>query len=301
MVSHFNNAISVIITFFVTLALTSFVNYWSGDRGSIAVSRPVFIGDQAAIVVSIENYSKEFIDGLTIEVPRELRGNQIITDSPISISEEPTTSIGKTQFFLLEKIPPRVVSRVIIPIASKSESIRIANAETHSLRVLQEGRLESPWAAPLRAGFFTALIYSIFAYAISRIHSKTFSELREKQEELKLLDRESRKELEKTRGELKGQLNVIETRLAKQKTLLMARLTDYSRELEFWRNLIRKFVSESKNIQKGDDLVRLVTQTLKTHGATENYKDLEELKVLAGWMAEAERGSPKESSASKTD
>ena len=68
------------------------------------------------------------------------------------------------------------------------------------------------------------------------------------------------------------------------KILLLARLSDYSKELTFWRDTIRKILySMSKTGKKAaEEVIKEVTATLKTHSTlSESEDDFETIKMAS--------------------
>jgi hypothetical protein len=61
-----------------------------------------------------------------------------------------------------------------------------------------------------------------------------------------------------------------------------------TKELDFWRDTIRKVLVEmGKTLNDGDSLVELVTRNLKTYSMARKA-DFEQVRVLAGLLRDAE-------------
>lgn len=97
-----------------------------------------------------------------------------------------------------------------------------------------------------------------------------------------------RRSLERIRSKAEGIQRDAAQRLTRIRVLLMARLDDYSRELEFWRNTIRKLVLASGEDRKSaEQLLKQVSKSLGTHH-TGQYEDFEALRVAAKLLTRAD-------------
>jgi len=77
--------------------------------------------------------------------------------------------------------------------------------------------------------------------------------------------------------------------MKKYALLQHARVGDLTKELDFWRDSIRKLIVEvGKKLDDGDTLVELVTRNLKTY-STARKADFEQVRVLAGLLRDAEK------------
>ena len=82
---------------------------------------------------------------------------------------------------------------------------------------------------------------------------------------------------------LKFQMEELENRGARLKLLLLSRLHDYSKELTFWRDTVRKIIFQSTK-QKTDVelIIETVTENLKTYGAKSGKEvDFKAVEVMA--------------------
>jgi hypothetical protein len=100
-------------------------------------------------------------------------------------------------------------------------------------------------------------------------------------------NQERDKELEKTQQSLKG----LESTAVRMRILLLARLSEYQRELEFWRDLVRQWVLESGGRPKqAEEAFARIARTLGTH-QTLAKADFDLAVVLAGLLRAGESES----------
>jgi hypothetical protein len=98
-------------------------------------------------------------------------------------------------------------------------------------------------------------------------------------------------ESKRERDQMKATLKAAEARLAKHRLLLLARISDYSRELDFWRNTVRKMlVDRGGSISGADELIAGITRQLKTYGASEHGDaPFDAIMVAAEMLRDTER------------
>lgn len=283
---------SVGITFLVTLLLNTGLNYYTGDRGTIGVSRLIPVEDKVLRVVTIENYSKEFLDGVALEIPASVSLKSLVTDTPVVITETPQTSNGANRLVKIGQISPRLVTRIIIPATADALTlpVRVLNAEATGLSLRHDDQLVSPMLRALISAFIIAAITAAAVFFAIRYFERKLKATDEKMDSL--LTNYDR---------LRSRSDDIQNRLAKQRLLLQARLFDFSKELDYWRNTIKTILLNSgADNRTTDSIIQFVTKTLGTFGTQEPAGSFESVRMVAGWLAEAERESSVAYSAVKT-
>lgn len=305
--------LSVVITFFVTLLLNTALNYYASGKGAIGLSRPIEINSARFVVVAIENQSADFLSGIVIEVPTTVTTTSIVADPAVSV-EEIASSPGKQKLLKIGQISPRLVSRLFIPVPDgvPGTAVRIVNREASGVALRQEDQLESPMRSALVSAlfvaFFYALVMSIFAYYVSREYDvfKTRSdglkvEIEELKKKLDSVCSDTTRDLLASRSDLEAEQlatrkegKYLRTLLVKQRLLLQARLFDYSKELDFWRNAIKALLLSSGGEKRSaEELTANVTKALGTYGTNSSNNSYEAIQVAAKWLTETERSEPR--------
>lgn len=287
----FSIATSVVITFVTTLALNASLNLATGDRGTVSVSKPLVIDGKSLQVVSIENYTSDFIQGLALEVDASVPIKAIIADSAVQLSEPQAPHPANTRLVTINQIPPRLVSRLFItmPSGGVTSPPRLVNASALGISVRHENELESPLKNALLTAFLVALAYAAFTAASAAYAKRQLDSLRQDIDKLKgdILTKEE------STAEIHDAVNRLKTQSAKQRLLLQARISDYSKELTFWRNAVTKLLlAKDGDLKTANEVVAAVTQQLGTHGTRAKDKDYEAVLVAASWLAESEREQP---------
>ena len=157
----------------------------------------------------------------------------------------------------------------------------------------------------IKGAFIDALIYSLFVgiatfffYARQESLKTHFKELREESDQLIGEARVQMDQLRKEIEELKSQ-DAKNTSIAFDKTrrirlILLARLSDYRRELEFWRDTIRKLVnSQGKSKESADTLINHVTESLRTFGTLSSADDYQTISAYAAMLKASDEDATK--------
>src|SRR6266404_5293754 len=80
-------ALTVIVTFVVTLGLNLLLGYISLDKGTVLIG-PVVAGQNASYVaVDISNFTEEVISDLKLSIPAYVSIRELIASDPLQISE----------------------------------------------------------------------------------------------------------------------------------------------------------------------------------------------------------------------
>jgi len=283
-----NTVASVMVTFITTLFLNTAINYFASDRGAVSVSAPITIDGRTVTVVSVENYSAEFLQGVALELPATVPLSAIASDGPVKLSEPPGPYPSGTRLVTLDQLSPRLLTRLFItwPQGAASVTPRIANISAPGLRVRHENELESPLRNALISGLVVAIAYALVTVAVGAYASRRIAQLRE---ELTSVQAKV-KEQDERNVTFSDKVRKVEARMAKTRLLLQARLFDYAKELDFWRNTMAKLLLAHGGAQKSaSDLIDAVTDSLKTFGTREPPRDFEAVRIAAAWLASAER------------
>jgi hypothetical protein len=168
--------------------------------------------------------------------------------------------------------------------------------------------IQNPIASSLIDAFGRALLYSlIFGFFLFYIqtrldesdqkHQKRVAEVREeldkaKIEERNLVEKQEKlgEETTRTVDDLRKEINEVRKADARIRILQGARLGDYSKELDFWRDTIRKVLYQSSSDEKiSEMLIRQVTESLKTYGTLESSKDYDAIAAMAKLLTDSSR------------
>jgi hypothetical protein len=300
---HLTTLMTVVITFFLTWALNTMVSYYSSDKGGIWISKPIVLDGKSFSLITIENYSKEFLDGIALEVPQDVLLGSIFSDTAVDINDSKPSLKNPMRLVIFNQVSPSHVTRIYMPRSNINplQIIRVVNTEAGGITIKHDDELESPLRKSLISGLTVACIYAfiyvVFSFYLKSYLKKIAEENDKKIDALEISAQKLREDSVININELKEELNalradakVISTRLAKQRLLLQARLFDYSKELEFWRNAVKSLLfSKGENHKTAEDIIRVVRHTLGTHGTQDTAGSFEEIRVAADFLAASER------------
>lgn len=281
------------LTFFVTLILNALLNYYTSDKGAVSVSSQVKLGSAGVVVVTIENYSSDFLSGLVLEVPSGFLISAITADPALVVEEIPSALKGPTKLLKVSQVRPRHVSRLFMPLPDTTApgTVRLSNLEATGLSLRHDDRLESPLRNAIFTAFLVALLYAIVEGVSTYFVAKRQRELGTKMDDLKEKHDVAAADWKKKRESIEKDVERLRSLMAKQRLLLQSRLHDYSKELSFWRNAVRTLLVQSgARPEVGEELVERVTTELKTFSTrADAEKNFETLRLAGRWLADAEK------------
>lgn len=301
-----NTVSTVVITFLVTFLLNTIANYYTSDKGTIEIGRPVQINGKLVSIITIENFTSEYIDGIAIEIPSTLTLPSITSDSPIVLVENGMHASSQKKLIKISQIAPKLITHVFLPldVTSDSNFIRVANIDQVSISLRNENTLESPIKKAINTAFFAAIIYSLFTYLglfearkeIKRAEEnaeKIRQELNERMNKAKEASDCLHDELEKQKKFIAEIESNAKSFLKKQRMLLQSRIFDYSKELNFWRDTIKQLlIRNGHQPLQNDEILKTVTEKLGTYGTYQKSESFENTRVAVAWLIEAEQKDP---------
>lgn len=274
--------VSVIVTFIVTWVLGTFAEYATMDKGAVGISRAVPIDGKILSVVTISNYSKEFLNEIALEIPVEVPTNSLFSDTPVTIGDVESKHQGASRLVRVSQVAPRVVTRIFIPTESREAAniVRVANGEAVGVTIRRDDNLESPLKVAQQRAAFVALGYAVVMAILGVFLIREIRELRREAAEAR-----------QAADEAKAKMREADARISKVRILLQARLFDYSKELSFWRNAVRQILLKGgADVPKAESVIESVTQSLGTQGTMMKAKeDFQTLRIAAAWLRETEK------------
>jgi|GEM_PF-2497908 len=294
------------ITFLVTLVVNFVVEVLSADNGTILIGQQMMLSGQLYTSVDIVNFSKKPIDGLLIRAPRSVERSDFNPSGPIQI-DSLTNLVGTAQstLFVISAIPPRSTTRVLVSLSTNQTAapLQIVNSAEKNLSVESVEETRGPRWDLLKRASVNAGVYSVFFLLFTLWMKQQASKFKEQSEKFSAELKEVMGRLEANKRELDAKVQSAEKNLgevrasaAKLRILLFARMSDLSKELEFWRDTIRRLVYASvKGPKKVDKIFEQVTTTLETHATRKNWEsEFKTIETLAMMLSEKKGPNPKE-------
>lgn len=258
--------ITALIPSIILLIVNSSVYYFNKENVNISISESTYANGNYNTSISIKNYQKnKSIDKIKLWISE---GEIVNIDSNLkNIYDKNNKSI------VFEEIIPEYKGTIIIHsnIPINSEKLKI-ETDTKSNIVFLSEQKESAYIKILDYAV-TALIYFI-VLSIINIYFK----LKQDQDilEIKKTQQKIEENLDKSEKDV---VELVEQN-KKIKIKYIKIIKDYNRELDFWKDTIRKLLYNSKKQKiKEEDIFREVTMNLKTFHTLDkcNYSDIYEV------------------------
>jgi len=277
---------SGIVTFIVTLFINTCIGYYSGDQGLATIGRPIMVDGKVVLPIDLENFSSKSIDGLLLQVPTEVEAASIARDTPVQITNGSDQAGGLARSVRVDRIEPQTRTSLLVVLrdAAKAPLVRVINAEELGF-TFSDGVPESKLHRAVKIGLIVAGIYTLISIALGFYANKITTSLHERVTKAEEVSEELHEKSEKLRGELSG----LRERQSKFKVLLLSRISDYSKELDFWRNAIKELlIRQGASASTSDELIKCVTRSLNTYGTRRGADDFDAIIFAAGALNDAE-------------
>lgn len=275
--NNFNDSIlSALGAFFLSALTTIITVYFSDQNGGVVTPQPQNISGTEYNVIDVINFSDKKIDGLLISIPKALPIDKIISSNPIKYKTIDNIASSTDRTLLeLSLIPSKTLTRIMLPSTSRSDNLKLINAEELGLSsdYFESNKFLSTKRLPLL--FIPSIIVAIMFGFFKFYFDKETTKLKEKLVEL-----------DKSIHSLNEKIQQASNQSKKARLLLLARIKDYAKELDFWRDTIRKLISNRNNKQEANLLFSTVTQKLSTWGTRPESKDFEAISVMAELIKE---------------
>ena len=255
----------------ILLIINSGVYWFTKEKISITVTPSSYINNEYVTVVSLKNFQNNksiseinfwFNDTIIKKVDTELK-NEIDYNN-----------------VKVDNILPDYTGNIVIYSEKEisEQNLKVELNEKYNL-VFISSQKESAYIQIINY-LGTALIYfiefAIMLYLYKKFTNRKIKEQERKIEETERAIRILKQDQETTMKEAKR----INKRIMKNKLLFARRLSDYSRELNFWKDTIRKILYRvSKEDMKKNDICEIVTDNLRTYRTKEKceYFELEDI------------------------
>jgi hypothetical protein len=289
--------IVALVTGLIAFLGNAVLTYFFDNNARVSVGDSTVIEKNHYVIpLNIISYNEALKD-MQIRIPVSITQKQISANKPLQIEIINSNTGHNTGSIIKIKEIPKKISLQLLIITNDSIDSKEIEVYGESLSIERISEVESSVMSQLKYLISQAVIYALFI-GISTYWSHKKSEervaiVKEKQAHLReQLERSDKllESAEKDTVQVRESLKEYENKLIKAKNdelkkqiLLKAKLNDYRKELNFWRNTIRKilysFPSGDKN---ANDLMGIITKSLKTHQTNEREEhDFETLKVLS--------------------
>ncbi len=267
-------ASTCIVTLLITLGFNVLATRLLEDKGKVTVESPIANSGNLVSEVRIENWSAKSLDGLILVVPASVTLPSVLASAPISIEEvsgySGTADLKRLKF---SGIPPNRVVRIEIPVPSRKSTDDFQLPNIVDLRLQSQwGEYERDpnsafWAETMSSTISYAVLFGIFAYFMQGWFTSRFEKQNKRAEEIDA----KYEALVKSRDELREELRVSGQKnrgeWLRYRMYLLSRLSEYTKELDFWRDAIRSILmSGGAGKLQAEEVIKKVSATLHTYG-----------------------------------
>lgn len=289
MKKHFDLIASLVISFVVSIALNAAWNYHSAPQGSVV------LGDRIGNFrpVDIVNSGSAPIDGLILSIPVETEIAEIIASRSVQISPAPDSSISSGfRLLTVGALPPHRRTRILVPIPNQGPTenqVAIVNAEDLMLGGTESDAITDP----LNQIVARVLVNSVFYGIILGFFGWFATRLLDRQETINADFEQTVARANSQAGELRQEVTELDARNSRLRLLLHARLTDHAKELDFWRNTIRRLLyAQGLSKREGETVLDNVTTELSTFSTRFTPYDISAAITVGGLLTDRHAKRP---------
>jgi hypothetical protein len=275
----FQSLIPTIVTGFITITITLITTFYLVD-GKAYINNTMMLDEGDYVTsISIKNFkNSKILEDIKICIPKNVPIKKVQTNSNYTCDSN-TNILSVT-------IDPDDTSTILIETSNKIESDSIKFSTNYNLDVVKT-KLEWPYNTQYTIYLlFYILIYFIGFAVLNYIMEKRTNKVHNDISELREKSDKTHKDYEQYKNE--SRKIMIQNRLYYQ-----VRIKDLSKELNFWKDTIRKIVYLSaKNKVDVETLFGTVTKELKTFGTNQNLdNDLDEIRYMVDKIDESSHSS----------
>lgn len=284
-----------------SLALSTTINYASSYKGTYQLNKVEVDEVKSIASIQVSNYDGNELEDIKILVPDELTTSDIKSSIPIKVNlTSDSLSSPNDKILTLSLVPANKTIVLMIPYKTGLECCQILNPGQVGISVVDGDYSPNALWQAFKYAAISIFIYSIFfmlgvydsakrAKSIEKEMSSRISETKaefetikkEKDERYQLLkeelerrneeSRQDTEDLKSTAREMKDELLSVQKVAARFRVINLRRLEDYKRELQFWKDTIRKmlYTGDGKD-EKTQILFNIVTDSLKSYSTKEN-------------------------------
>ena len=278
--------ICAIGVFIINILLNSVTGYFSEDKGIITIGPIIHIGKDMFAQVSLSNLDREPTNGLMLSIPAKTQVTSIRASAPIKL-ESISNSVGNEMRKHIEvsAVESSRVTVLMMPIETKEDLSLISAINERQIRYSVESYdnvhswLRVVMYKALFAAGGTALLYAGLLWYLEHRNQVLNSNVRELKSRLEEVAAENNQRYDNAMLEVKQATDTSH----RVKIFYMNRASNLSKELDFWRDTIRKvlYKTDGKDV---DTLLSDVRGHLKTYSNDLKAMDFETIEALAKSM-----------------
>lgn len=287
----FKTIITVIITALFSFGLQNILA--SFEQAKIIVNNSIQTDDGFYTTISITNFKdKSSLEDMRICVSNDINISRLISKTQYSL---------KDNVLYIDLIQPKESISIILVTKEKIESGDVKIDSKYAISLSNFSNEKPLSTIVIVSGIVTITIYGIMFYCFGIYYEKRRKKSEAK--DIKML-KETTEQINKVREETTEKINEVrkendkivaslnssnelynnsEKKRIRHKIYDLNRISDLNKELNFWRDTIRRILYSVKSEKVTDDMLfKTVTSTLKTYTVNEkSEKEIDEMLLIA--------------------
>jgi hypothetical protein len=284
-------------------------NYLSSPNGSVSIGEPIKIqGSESLYILPIDivSYRDDSKLAVSFEVDPPLRMSAISSSRPVALSEVATGGYSDKQLLQVEDIPREARTRLFVKTASTpiKTLVSVRNAGEAKLLVDRDYAVKTKTQVIFEGLPIQVFFFFVISFAATFVFDRLFlrplreglvrsrndaSDLRELAEKYKDAGSSAELELKKIKADFQDERDAARRERLKVRCLLISRISDLRKELDFWRDTLRSYVVHTGiPRENAEQLLKLIPEKLNTWSTLSGEQDLLSIRVAASMF---ERGA----------
>jgi len=290
---------------FGSAILWFFASYFTAPNGAVSIGQAVPLrGPRNSLVLPIDivSYRKDERLNVSFEVDPPVPLQSITSSRPVDLIASPDSKASGKQILRVTGIPGEARTRIFVEtkLIAQVPYVTVRNSEEAGLVIDRDLTLESRNARIAKALPQMLLIFSLVSYVSFFCAEKLFlqpvrkklsesmnraQDLQANLNELKAKTEEAMLQIGNTDDHLKEVKRKEQEDRAKMRYLLLSRISDLKKELEFWRDTLRSHVVHQGGKREGADaIIRLISSRLQTWSTQSSQQDIETIDVVTNLL-----------------
>lgn len=253
----FEQIVLQITTMIITALVGLMVSTFFSNKGSVVIGNAVRNGNDCYTGIDFKNYQSNALKDVIIKVPDAIDLNEVMASQPLELQIQSDNIVPDNWTALkVGSIPSNSSVSLFFKIHENVDSRDIVmDRNGNNLDILYAEDQKNPLYENIKLILIYVMIYSVII-VISNYWLLSVESKRQKLMEERLAS--SEKEMEGFRKQTNDIIKEAKRNYAsytKTKLVLLARINDYSKELSFWRDTIRKILCNTsrKNRTKSSE------------------------------------------------
>jgi hypothetical protein len=277
--SYLSQAVNVVIAIVLTFFINLTIEYWVIENGTVTIGKRLESENFNYKPIEITNFSDKTMDNIRLSIPNTIQLASIIVSSPIQIElVNNSLSPKHRQLVVISGIKANSNVRLLIPLIEGSMlCCEVLNLKENQLTLKNDQNISSSFSIAFESAIRTTIIYGIIFTILALWIGRNFKELRQI---IKVTEKDLQ-ENSKFQDSLGQRIADVKLADKKKRVLLLKRITEYGKEIKFWRNTVKEILIDNVNPEELDKTLKLISEKLETRSTHSNInKEYEEFEYM---------------------